>query len=416
MIAFPGCRLNARLRRAVDDLRKYHYHFVREYGIIWGMLDREMKHIAVLAPSGATSNWRKLEGIMEFAHTRPDWEVAIITSERLATIRRELRSFRPDGLICTHLDESMMAYVASLSLPTVIAFAQNETLSRPVNAKYVVIDNVKIGRIVARFVYSRGYRTFLCVGKGRPWERPRFDAFEKELARFGYQASRLDALDAQDSLLDALSALPPRSAVFAADDNVGVAVLDLARRNGLDVPREFGVIGVSDLAILCDNSHPPLTSLDQNFAHGGYLAAQRLKTLLSGGIVQEISYYPPGSVHERESLPSIDAMHSLPVDLAIAFIARNTDRAIEVPDVVLAAGVSRRTLENLFRGELSASIAETIRKMRLDYLAERLSAPDIPISTICLECGWSHVAHAMRLFKAQFGMTMRDYRNKKRST
>lgn len=374
----------------------------------------EMKRVAVLVPSGATSNWRKLEGIMAFARTCPGWEVAVITSERLTAIRRELRSFSPDGIICARLDEPAMAHVASLSLPTVIAFDPNETPSRPANAKYVTSDGAKIGGIVARHVYSRGYRSFLCVGRlGSPWERERFNAFEKELARFQCRTSRLDAPYTQASLLDALKALPPRSAVFAADDIAGVAVLDLARRNGLDVPRRFGVIGVSDLTIQCDNSHPPLTSLDQNFAHGGYLAAQRMKTLLSGGIVPDVSHYPPGAVHERESLPPIDAMHSLPVDLATAFIAQNTDRPIEVPDTVKISGVSRRTLENLFRRELSSSIAKTIRNARLDLLAARLRESDAPVSRICAECGWEHPTHAMRLFKTRFRTTMADWRRSK---
>jgi LacI family transcriptional regulator len=374
----------------------------------------DTKRVAVLVPSGATSNWRKLEGIMAFARTCPGWEVAVITSERLATIKRELRSFRPNGLICGHLDETSMAHISSLSLPTVIAFAPNETLTKPTNAKYVMSDGVKIGRIIARHVYSRGYRIFLCVGKlGRPWESERFDAFEKELARFNCPVSRLDAPYSQASLLERLKNLPPRSAVFAADDNVGVAVLDLARRNGLDVPRNFGVIGVSNLTIQCENSHPPLTSLDQNFTHGGYLAAQRLKTLLSGGIVPDFSYYQPGSVQERESLPAIDAMHSLPVDLAMACIARNKNRPIEVPDVVVASGVSRRTLENLFQKELSSSIAETIRNVRLDHLAAQLRGSNAPISQICDECGWAHPSHAMRLFKIRFGITMATFRQNK---
>ena len=211
----------------------------------------------------------------------------------------------------------------------------------------------------------------------------------------------------------ATAVLAVSAAVFAADDNAGVAVLDLARRNGLDVPRNFGVIGVSDLAIQCENSHPPLTSLDQNFARGGYLAAQRLDTLLKRGIVPKISYYPPGKVHERESLPQVSAHHSLATDLAMAFIARNVNSPIEVPDVVSAAGVSRRTLENLFRKELKSSVAASIRDARLDHLAKELSRSDVPVGETCLSCGWPHVAHAMRLFKRRFGKTMGEWRSVK---
>ena len=169
-------------------------------------------------------------------------------------------------------------------------------------------------------------------------------------------------------------------------------------------------MGVSNFTALCDNSHPPLTSIDQNFAEGGYLAAKRLHTMLSGGIVPEISHYPPGKVHERESLPQIGAQHSLATDLALAFISRNVSNPIEVPDVVSAAGVSRRTLENLFRRELGSSVAAKIRDVRLDHLANELSRSDVPVGEICLSCGWPHAAHAMRLFKRRFGKTMGEWR------
>lgn len=351
---------------------------------------------------------------MEFARTCPDWEMQIVTSERVAEVRRALGRFRPDGIICALLDEKSMAYVATLDVPTVIAFHPGELAVRPEGARYVVSDSVQIGRTVARHVYACGYRSFLCVGKrGSPWEKERFDAFEGELAKFNCRAERLAMPFTSAELLEALAALPRRTAVFAADDNVAIDVLNVARRHGLDVPRRFGVMGVSNLAIQCDNSHPPLTSLDQNFAHGGYLAAQRLKTLLRGGIVPKISFYPPGKVHERSSLPPVQAQHSLAVDLATTFIERNVRKPIEVPDVVAAAGVSRRTLENLFRSELSASVAETIRNARLDHLAAQVARSRAPLADICLACGWPHAAHAMRLFKRRFGTTMGEWREKR---
>ena len=81
-----------------------------------------------------------------------------------------------------------------------------------------------------------------------------------------------------------------------------------------------------------------------------------------------------------------------------------------MPDVVSAAGVSRRTLENLFRRELGSSVAAKIRDVRLDHLANELSRSDVPVGEICLSCGWPHAAHAMRLFKHRFGKTMGEWR------
>ena len=213
----------------------------------------------------------------------------------------------------------------------------------------------------------------------------------RELAKFNCQAERLDTPFNADALLPALEILPPRSAVFAADDNVAVEVLNLARRHGIDVPRRFGVIGVSDLTVQCDNSHPP-------------------DTLLRGGIVPEVSTYPPGEVHERKSLPLVQSGHSLAVDLATVFIERSVKLPIEVPDVVRAAGVSRRQLEKLFARELATTVAESIRSMRLDHLAEQLRKSVATASEVCRDCGWPHPSHAMRLFKKRFGKTMSEWR------
>lgn len=370
-----------------------------------------IRRVAVLLPGTSTSNWRKLEGVMAFAHLRTDWEVSVITSDRALDVRKSIRAVRPDGIICAQLDDKSMAFIATLGVPTVVAFHPDESPVHPEGAAYVVSDGAQIGRKIARHAYAHGYRSFLCVGyRGSPWEKERFDAFGRELAKFNCQAERLDTPSGADALLRALEALPPRSAVFAADDIVAVEVLNLARRNGLDVPRRFGVIGVSDLTVQCDNSHPPLTSLDQNFAHGGYLAAQRLDTLLRGGIVPEVSTYPTGEVHERKSLPPVQSGHSLAVDLAMAFIERSVKLPIEVPDVVRAAGVSRRQLEKLFAKELSTTVAASIRSMRLEHLAGQLRKNAASASEICRDCGWPHPAHAMRLFKKRFGKTMSEFR------
>jgi DNA-binding LacI/PurR family transcriptional regulator len=375
------------------------------------MSDEKAKRIAVIIPYNSPSTWRKLEGIMTFARLRPEWEIALVSYDSPAAVRRAVRKANPNGIICARLDEKTMAYVTSLSLPTVVAFHPDDTQAKPKGATYVISDGQLIGRAVARHARARGYRSFLCVGRfGAEWENERFTAFESEISKFGGRSERLSAPFSQDALQKALEALPPRSAVFAADDIVAVEILNLAHRKGLDVPQRFGVVGVSDFTALCENSHPPLTSLDQDFARGGYLAAQRLDTILKGGIVPKTSYYPPGKIHERDSLPQVSAHHSLATDLAMAFIARNVAQPIEVPDVVSAAGVSRRTLENLFRHELKSSVAGKIRQARIEHLAKEISRSDAPINEICLSCGWPHAAHAMRLFKKRFNSTMGEWR------
>ena len=373
-----------------------------------------IKRIAVLISSRATSCWCKLEGIMTFAHTCPDWEITLVTSENVAEIRRTLRDVNPDGVIVTKVDEGTAPCLASITAPVVIEGLNSDdpALRDRDRTCFVTNDLALAGRKIARHAHTYGYRSFLCVGKaGLPWEKTQFNAFENELAKFDCNTRRLDAPFSTAKLLAALKSLPPHAAVFAADDHVAVDILAIARRNGFDVPHQFGIIGVGNYQLRCDNSHPPLTSLELRFAHGGYLAAQRLKTLLHGGLVPKVSFILPGSVCDRQSLPPIHAPRSLATDLAIAFIGQNAQKPIEVQDVVAAADVSRRSLENLFRRELSASIAEKIRDARLELLSRKIKDVDANLSDVCHACGWSHAAHAMRLFKRRFGVTMSEYRS-----
>ena len=129
------------------------------------MSEKNMKRIAVIIPCHSPSTWRKIEGIMTFAQTRPEWEVSLVPYEQLSPVKRALRTFKPDGIICARLDEKAMSLVASLSLPTAVAFHPDETKTRPKRVAYVLGDGDKMGRTVARHMYSRGYRSFLLVGR-----------------------------------------------------------------------------------------------------------------------------------------------------------------------------------------------------------------------------------------------------------
>ncbi len=376
-----------------------------------GMAKKSIKRIAVLIPSNSPASWQKLEGVMSFAQEHPGWEVSHVSCEHMGSFKRRIRSLRPDGFICVRLDKHVITFLDSLAIPMAIAFHPDETRLKPDKAVYVMSDCKQMGRLAARHAYSRGYRSFLSVGRyGAQWERERMTAFEKEVAKFGCASKRLEAPFRPDELVAELSSLPTRSAVFAVDDLIAIDILNLAHRNGLSVPRSFGVISIANYTMICEHSNPPLTSIDQNFVHAGYLSAKRLDALMSGGIVPKVTIYPPGEIHERESLPQITDRHSLATDLALAFIARNTMRPIEVPDVVVAAGVSRRSLECLFRRELSTSVAQAIRNARLDRLAKEVKSSNMPLSAVCLECGWPYAPHAMNLFKKHFGMTMAQWR------
>jgi LacI family transcriptional regulator len=66
-------------------------------------------------------------------------------------------------------------------------------------------------------------------------------------------------LDAGEQLLDADD---PPTAVFASNDDMAAAVVSVAHRRGLDVPRDLTVVGFDDTAV-ATTLWPPLTTVRQ---------------------------------------------------------------------------------------------------------------------------------------------------------
>lgn len=132
--------------------------------------------------------------------------------------------------------------------------------------------------------------------------------------------------------------------MIACNDLRGQQVLDAARRAGLAVPEEVGVIGVDDDALLCDLCDPPLSSVRCNPEEIGYRAAEQLDAIMAarrdstGGLLppdtREI-LVPPLGVTTRQSTdilaiadPTLAAVLRMIRERARELLAE-TDRPLE---------------------------------------------------------------------------------------
>ena len=370
------------------------------------------RQILVVMPGAAISNWRKLEGIMSYARTRPDWTVELLTTDDERVVRKALAARPPDGIVCGTVRLPILRRLLRERVPTVIlCFPDSRHFGKCEHALFIESDGDEIVRRSVEFLLARGYRSFAYLWRDHSaWDADRHTAFTARVAKEGLPVVSVESSDPVRTLLRNLKRLPERCAVLAADDTVAFKVLNLCRHHGIPVPNRFAVMGVSNGRFLCENARPTLTSVDQDFERGGFLAAQRLNAVLNGGVFLKTSHYPPAGIVERESTPALRDVHSLVVERALEFIRRKCDEPIEVPDVVREAAVSRRRLELLFRRELGTSVAARVREIRLDRLAELMKTSSLPFARICAEHGWENESHAKRLFKARFGCTMSAYR------
>jgi len=93
---------------------------------------------------------------------------------------------------------------------------------------------------------------------------------------------------------------------------------------------------------------------------------------------------------------------------ALAFIAANSGRSINIQDVLNAVPASRRNLERRFRDALGHGPATEIRRRLLE--ARRLLAEtDLPVKAIAAQCGFSNPEQLQRLFRVETSFTPSQY-------
>lgn len=101
---------------------------------------------------------------------------------------------------------------------------------------------------------------------------------------------------------------------------------------------------------------------------------------------------------------------SLHVRRASSYIRDRLGSRLTVSDVARACGVSRRTLEVAFRNELHTSVADFVRDLRLQAVAQRLSNTQLPIKRIAHDLGYGSASSLSRDFRRATGCPPAEYR------
>ena len=102
-----------------------------------------------------------------------------------------------------------------------------------------------------------------------------------------------------------LFALPdPPTAIFAANDQSALGVLDAANEVGLRVPDDLSVVGFDNIP-LATCSMPGLTTVDQSVSEMGYVATTMLIKLIQGETLDESLCKIPTRLVIRDSCRSI---------------------------------------------------------------------------------------------------------------
>lgn len=212
-------------------------------------------------------------------------------SEQAEALARRLETHRIDAVVlppplCE--DPPLLEALASHGLPTV-----QVATGRPMpSCNAVYIDDVGAAAAITRHLIGLGHRRIGFIG-GDP------NQSASALRREGYEAALDEAgIPADPALVmvgdftyrsgleaaQALLALPiPQrpSAIFASNDDMAAAVVAIAHRCGLDVPRDISVCGFDDTA-MATTIWPELTTIRQPIADMARGAVALLAAALDG--------------------------------------------------------------------------------------------------------------------------------------
>ena len=104
------------------------------------------------------------------------------------------------------------------------------------------------------------------------------------------------------------------------------------------------------------------------------------------------------------------------IDKAVEYIDSRRDVGLTVEDVALNAGFSIDYFNTLFFERTGFNVMEYVRFRALHEAAYKLRTTDEDILTIALDCGYGSHDGFTRAFKAQFGLTPSEFREKESKT
>jgi LacI family transcriptional regulator len=382
--------------------------------------------VVLLLESSRASGRALLRGVAHYAQLHGPWSF-YWEPAGLNQAWPMLRTLDADGIILRDLGQ--VEEVVASGIPAVVVGHSREEFPGLVN---VVTDSAAIGRMAAEHLLDCGLRHFGYCGLAHsgiertPWSQQRAESFTQRLSESALTARCFEPPPAESSgpgtgpalgeelerIAQWLKGLPKPVGVMACNDDRGQQVIEACRLALLSVPDEVAVIGVDNDELICGFSNPPFSSVALNFERAGYQSAEALHRLIRGQkpVPAKIVVRPTHVVMRHAS--NILAVEDPLVARALRTIRDGCHRQLSVADVARTVAVSRRALEQRFRHVLARSILTEIRRARVGRIAQMLAATTLSIAEIADQLGFDGPQHIARYFRAEKGLTPREFRRR----
>ncbi|MCF6312736.1 MAG: substrate-binding domain-containing protein [Verrucomicrobiales bacterium] len=385
--------------------------------------------IGIALQSGPSYAVEIFQGIVDFSRKVGNWQLEVDSDFHFGPRPVSLdASWKGDGIIPLSGENRILdaAWLKKSGIPVVNATGWFDEYP---GAPIIFWDDTQIARLAAEHLVSLGLNRFAYFGPQRfePAHR-RARSFRQLLEQAGKSCqlfewteqhmpdvvvrNRNDWRSAIDFIKQSLQQVELPAGILANTDVTGSLVTQAVEEMGLRCPDEIAIMSIWNDKMVCESSHPPLTSIEIDYHQFGYDAATILHRMIS-----EPSYQPPDITRSggrklvrRESTDYLSFDDPL-IATALRHIRHHGQhRPMSVNEVIDLIPMSRSSFTSRFKNAVGHSAKSEITRVRLDQVKKLLQQSDWTITRIAEECGFDSSQDLSRLFRKQLGQTPTECR------
>ena len=330
-----------------------------------------------------------------------------------------------DGILAwLGADDHLAEFVKSARLPTVDFSFRRRQLKYP----RVLEDHAHAARLVAEHFLTRGFANFCFYSDADNWSyEERGQEFVKALGEAGhhcawlrwqespaYTTGRHEWQRKRKWLTAQMKQAAKPLAVFAANDQQALDVLESCESAGIKIPEEIAIVGAENYLLAPDAMRTPISSVDTNLELLGYRGAELLDQLMSGQKPPTSPIrIPAAGVIVRKSSDILTINHQ-GVARSLRHIWEHGHESICISDLVGIAGMSRRGLHKAFLEHLGRTPGHELQRFRIERAKKLLAKTSHKVETIAHESGYQSINSFCVAFKRATGSSAKNYRDKMR--
>lgn len=289
----------------------------------------------------------------------------------------------------------------------------------------VLEDHAHAAQLVAEHFLSRGFKNFMYFSDADNWSyEERGQGFIEALKISGHTCEWIRWHKSPSYRVDReqwsrkrawLSAQVKRStkplAVFAANDEQALDVLESCDAAGIAVPEQVAIVGAENYLLAADSMLTPISSVDTNLEQLGYSGAGLLERLMNGGTAPDhpIRVAAAGLITRKSS--DLLAVNHKGVANSLRFIWEHCHEHISVKDLVGVAAMSRRGLHKAFLENLGRTPGQELQRVRIERAKRLLAESDHKIEIVAGMCGFQSANSFCVAFKQASGISPKQFRN-----